>query len=167
MMSDNEQKVANQKVVTFTYIILDDKGSVQEQSDIPMAYVHGVDDRVIPRVAAAMEGKKVGDQVEVEVPPEDGFGLRDETLIFRDKLENVPPEYHRVGAEAMFQNDAGETKAMLVTKIENGEIEIDGNHPFAGKTMTFKLVIKDIRDASQEEAGTGRAIINPVSDIKH
>jgi len=160
-MSD---KVANQKVVTFTYSIMNEKGEVQEQSDLPMAYVHGSDDRVIPKIAEAMEGKTVGEVVEVAVPPKDGFGEYDESLIYRDKLENVPEEYRELGKEAQFQNENGQTKTMVVTRIENGEIELDGNHPYAGKTMTFKLNIREIRDASADEVGSGIATQNAIPD---
>jgi len=160
-MSD---KVANQKVVTFTYSIMNEKGEVQEQSDLPMAYVHGSDDRVIPKIAEAMEGKTVGEVVEVAVPPKEGFGEYDESLIYRDKLENVPEEYRELGKEAQFQNENGQTKTMVVTRIENGEIELDGNHPYAGKTMTFKLNIREIRDASADEVGSGIAAQNAIPD---
>ena len=160
-MSD---KVANQKVVTFTYSIMDEQGNVQEQSDMPMAYVHGSDDRVIPKIAEAMEGKSVGDSVTVAVPPKDGFGEYNESLVYRDKLENVPEEYRELGKEAQFQNENGQTRTMVVTKIENGEIELDGNHPYAGKTMTFNLKIQGIRDATKEEVGTGIAAQNAIPD---
>ncbi len=158
------EKVANQKVVTFTYSIMDEQGNIQEQSDIPMAYVHGSDDRVIPKIAEAMEGRTIGESIKVAVPPKDGFGEFDESLIFRDKLENVPEEYCELGKEARFQNENGQTKTMIVTKIENGEIELDGNHPYAGKTMTFNLNIKEIRDATKEEVGSGIAAQNAIPD---
>ncbi len=158
------EKVEKHKVVTFTYSILDENGSIQEQSDLPMAYVHGADKRVIPKIAEAMEGRSVGETVKIAVPPKDGFGEFDEGLIFRDKLENVPEEYREIGKEAQFQNEDGQTRTMVVTKIENGEIELDGNHPYAGKTMTFILNIKEIRDATADEVGSGIAAQNAIPD---
>ncbi len=158
------EKVEKHKVVTFTYSILDENGSIQEQSDLPMAYVHGADKRVIPKIAEAMEGRSVGETVKIAVPPKDGFGEFDGGLIFRDKLENVPEEYREIGKEAQFQNEDGQTRTMVVTKIENGEIELDGNHPYAGKTMTFILNIKEIRDATADEVGSGIAAQNAIPD---
>ncbi len=158
------EKVVNQKVVTFTYSIMDEQGNIQEQSDLPMAYVHGADERVIPKIAEAMEGRSVGETIKVAVPPKEGFGEFDESLIFRDKIENVPEEYREIGKEAQFQNEDGQTKTMIVTKIENGEIELDGNHPYAGKTMTFILNIKEIRDATADEVGSGIAAQNAIPD---
>ena len=46
--------------------------------------------------------------------------------------------------------------SFMVKSIENGEIVFDGNHPYAGKTMTFKMTILDIRDATVDEIGSGR-----------
>ena len=145
----------NHKVVTFTYVIKDQQGQLQEQSDIPLSYLHGNDERMFPKVAEALEGTSVGDTVEVTLMPEEGFGLPDPTLTYSDKIENVPPEYQHIGAEAMFQNEQGETTTMTVVKVENGMVTLDGNHPFAGKTMTFIITVKAIRDATAEEVGSG------------
>lgn len=154
----SEARVEKQKVITFVYMILDEQGSVQEQSDLPMSYIHGIDGKMFEKVEAEMEGKKVGDVIEVTLQPADAFGERDPELTFTDSLENVPPEFQKLGAEAMFENDDGEQATMVVTKIEDGQITLDGNHPYAGKQMTFKITIKDIREASMEEVGTGEVM---------
>lgn len=156
--STADETVSKQKVVSFTYIILDSDGHVLEQSDIPMSYIHGVDGKMYPKAEQAVEGKHVGDEVEVSLAPEESFGHPDPELMYVDSLENVPPEYRHIGAEAMFKNEKGDTITMKVTKIENGEITLDANHPFAGKTVTFKLTIVAIRDATQQEVGTGEVV---------
>ena len=153
-----EETVAKQKVVTFTYVILDENRSVQEQSDLPMSYLHGVDGKMFPKVESELEGKKVGDVVEVTLAPVEAFGERDPSLTFDDVIENVPPEFQQIGAEATFQNDAGEQVSMTVTRIENGKVYLDGNHPCAGKTMTFQVTVKDIREATTEEVGAGEVV---------
>lgn len=150
-----EEIIKKQKVVSFTYTILDENGSVQEQSDLPMSYLHGVDGKMFPRVEAELEGKKAGDLIEVTLEPVDAFGERDPDKTFQDAIENVPPEFQKIGAEATFQNDAGEQIAMSVTKIENGQVYLDGNHPYAGRRMTFKVVVKEVREATIEEIGSG------------
>lgn len=151
-MSDRVEK---NKVVSFTYSIIDDKGKVEEQSDVAMEYVHGADNRVFPLVVEAMEGAKVDDTKEVRLNPVDGFGVYDENKTYRDKLENVPAEYHSVGAQATFKDQEGKELKMRVTSVDNGEVFLDGNHPFAGRTMTFKITVKAIRDATKEEASSG------------
>ena len=151
-MSDIVEK---NKVVSFTHSILNNKGEVEEQSNVPMEYVHGADQRVFPLVIEAMEGAKVGDTKEIILEPLDGFGVYDENKTYREKLENVPPEYHTVGAEASFKSEDGQELKMKVVSVENGEVFLDGNHPFAGKTMTFKITVEAIRDATAEETDSG------------
>ena len=52
-------------------------------------------------------------------------------------------------------NDAGESRKFTVSRIENGKLTVDGNHPLAGRTITFNITITDIRDASPEEVANG------------
>ena len=162
----SEQKVEDNKVVSVTYVILDETGAVLEQYDMPISYVHGPNSNMYPKVAQALEGARVGDEIEVALSPAEGFGERDPSLTFSDALENVPPEYRHLGAEAAFQNEQGETVNMTVVKIENGKIELDGNHPFAGKTVTFKLRVKEIRDATEAEVGSGE-VAQGVKSVLH
>ena len=147
--------VEHQKVVTFVYSILDQDGSMLEQSDLPLTYMHGVDGKMYEKVEKAMTGKKVGDEIRVVLPPEEGFGPHDAELTYSDAIENVPSEFCQIGAEAEFEDPEGERITMIVTNIENGQITLDGNHPFAGKTVTFVIKTIDIRDATTDEIGRG------------
>ena len=165
-----EETVQKQKVVSFTYSILDDEGVLQEQSDLPMSYLHGVDGRMFPKVESELEGKKVGDTIEVTLEPADAFGEHDPSRTFQDAIENVPAEFQQIGAEATFQNDAGEQIAMVVTRIENGQVYLDGNHPYAGRRMTFKVTVTDIRDATLDEVGKGEVFdlgVQATPDVLH
>lgn len=151
----SELKVKKHKVVSFTSCILNEKGEVVEQNDIPMEYVHGAGESAVSDDMKAVEGAKIGDTIDIELTPENGFGEYDPNKTFRDKVENVPPEFQNIGSEASFQNEKGETLKMRVISVENGEVFLDGNHPFAGKTMTFRVKVIAIRDASVEEVGSG------------
>jgi len=50
------------------------------------------------------------------------------------------------------QNDAGEQKTFYVTRIENGRLTVDGNHPLAGRALNVRLKIHEVRDATPEDA---------------
>ncbi|VAW74383.1 FKBP-type peptidyl-prolyl cis-trans isomerase SlyD [hydrothermal vent metagenome] len=147
--------VGKQKVVSITYSIVSDSGEVLEQSDIPVSYAHGGVNQMFPDVEAALEGRAVGDSIQVVLPPEKAFGEHDPSLTFVDDIDNVPPEFRHVGAEVEMRNDQGETRSFLVSKIEEGKLTVDGNHPFAGKTLTYAVTINDIRDATDEEMEKG------------
>ena len=148
----SEQVVSRFKVVAFIYTILDEEGKTLEQSGLPMEYIHGSsNNQMFPEVEAALEGKKNGDEVSVTLSPEQAFGQYDPNLTFTDDLENIPAEYRVVGAQPQFQNDKGEPMKLTVTSIEDGKLTLDANHPFAGKTITFKVTVNGLRDASSEE----------------
>lgn len=147
--------IQRNKVVSITYSILDSAGVVAEQHDVPVAYVHGSAHGLLPGIEAALEGHGPGDRVEIELSPEDGYGVRDESLVFTEDIENVPPQFRRLGAEVVFQNDAGDTKTFYVTRIEDGQVTIDGNPALAGQRVTCVLNVIDVRDATPDEIRSG------------
>ncbi|MDH5184923.1 MAG: FKBP-type peptidyl-prolyl cis-trans isomerase [Gammaproteobacteria bacterium] len=158
----SEQVVSRFKLVAFLYTILDEDGTTLEQSGLPMEYIHGSgNNQMFPEVEAALEGKKNGDEVSVTLSPEQGFGQHDPNLTFTDDLENVPAEYRVVGARPQFQNDMGEPMKLTVTNIEDGKLTLDANHPFAGKTITFKVTVNGLRDATPAEIGAGMPEADP------
>ncbi|MFV1982204.1 MAG: peptidylprolyl isomerase [Thiohalomonadales bacterium] len=151
----SDYKVEKNMVVSMTYVILDQDGTVLEQSDIPISYIHGVDERVFDKIVNSLEGSKIDDEVVVQFEPDEAFGAIDPDLIYTDELNNVPSDFHQIGAEAEFQNDSGEKKTMIVTKMEHGKITLDGNHPLAGKHVDFKITIRAVRPASEQELSSG------------
>jgi FKBP-type peptidyl-prolyl cis-trans isomerase SlyD len=149
--------VSKHKVVAITYSILDESGVILEQSDIPVYYVHGGPNDMFPDVEDALEGCELGDSIEVILPPEKAFGYHDPAMTFTDDIANVPPEFRRVGAEVQMQNERGETRSFFVSRIEDNKLTVDGNHPYAGKTLKYALTVADIRDATEEEKQQGIA----------
>lgn len=151
-----EHIVSRNKHVMFSYTIVDaNAGDVLEQIEVPMGYIHGGEQRMFDKVEKAMEGAGIGDEIEVTLAAEEAFGESDPQLIFEDAQENVPVQFHRVGAEVEFQNDQGEVKSFTVTKIEDGQLTIDGNSSLMGKDLAYKVIIHDIRDATEKEIKTG------------
>ncbi len=143
------------KVVYITYSVLDETGRIMGQQDMPTGYVHGAGSGLFEAVERALEGKEVGDQVEAQVPPEEGFGPSDPNLIVVDEIDNVPPTIRYVGAEAELQNEAGETMTFRVIALGDGSITLDGNHPLAGRTATVAATVVSVRNATAEEMRTG------------
>lgn len=146
-----DDTIQNGKLVEFTYQVVDDKGEVKEQIDLPLTYIHGHNSGMYEKVEKSLEGKKAGDKVIVELSPEEGFGESDPSMIFEDDISNVPPEFHMIGAEAEFRNDNGDVKTFRVSAIEGNRIIMDGNHLLAGKNVTFHLTVHSVRAASADE----------------
>jgi len=152
-----DQFVEKDKVVSFTYTIVDTDGELLEQSDIPISYVHGGKHDLFEKVVEELHGSVIDDVVEVSLTPEEGFGPHDPDLTYTDDVANVPPEFHRVGAQVEMMNDKGDSRTFAVTHIEDGKLTVDGNHPMAGKVITFKIKVVDIRDANPDELENGVA----------
>ena len=146
-----QDTVSEGKYVSVSYTIFDDEDELVEQHALPVGYVHGSDTQLIGGMDRAIEGKSVGDEVEVLVKPEDGFGQRVPDLTFTDDVDKVPPQFRQLGAEVQMQSENGETKTFYVTKIENGKLTVDGNHPLAGKVLKVVVKIHEIRDATAGE----------------
>lgn len=147
----SEEIVKPGKYVGVTYVIKDQAGNIVEQHDVPLGFVYGSDTELIGGMDKAVAGKKVGDQVEVKIRPDEGYGERDESLIFTDDIDNVPPQFRQVGAEVQMQNEAGEIKSFFVTEIADGKLTVDGNHPLAGKELVVTVTIAEVRDARAGE----------------
>ncbi len=161
------QIVEKNTVVSISYSILNSDGEVMEQSDLPVDYLHGVDGRLFPKVEMALDGKAIGESVDVTLSADEGFGQPDPSLIFVDDIENAPPEFRIVGATPSFENEQGEPVEMIVTKIEDGKITIDGNHPFAGKAITFHVTVMGIRAALPDELSHGEVMPSDAPGMMH
>ena len=105
---------------------------------------------------------RVGRPGEVIDVPIDGnriFGTRDESLVFTDRIENVPEEYRKVGTSILMENDRGQTRSFLVTWMDDEMLTVDGNNPLCGREVVFTLEILAVRDATDEETRAGGAIV--------
>ena len=153
------EKITINKFVELTYKIIDQSnGEIIEQVDAPLGYVQGDNSLLFNQVTKELEGKSVGDQVEILLKSSDAFGLKLDELIFTDDIDNVPMEYRAIGASVTMQNDKGETKDFVVSSIENGKLTINGNHPLAGKDIIFIVEVLTIRAATADEIIAGGAV---------
>jgi len=144
------------KYVELTYKVIDQKsGNVLTMVEFPLGYVHGVNEVLSPQVSAELEGKSAGETIEVPVDCNEIFGPRDEALVITDQIENVPEEYREVGLAILMENDQGNTKNFLVTRVDAKTVTIDGNNPLCGREVIFKLDILLVRDATEEEIAAG------------
>ncbi|ANQ66013.1 peptidylprolyl isomerase [Candidatus Pseudothioglobus singularis] len=151
--------ITTNKFVELTYRIIDQtNGEVIEQVEEPLGYVQGDNTLLFNQVTKELEGKSVGDEVEILLKAEDAFGAKLEELIFTDEINNVPVEYRFIGAAVTMQNDKGGTKDFIVSSIEDGKLTIDGNHPLAGKDIIFYVEVLSVRDATADEIIEGGSI---------
>jgi FKBP-type peptidyl-prolyl cis-trans isomerase SlyD len=148
------------KFVELTYKVSDKKTRhVITRVEFPLGYVHGHNEILAPSVHRELEGKSAGDVIEVPIDGNRIFGPRDESLVFSDRIENVPEEYRQVGTSILMENDRGQTRSFLVTRMDDETLTVDGNNPLCGREVVFTLEILTVRDATDEETKVGGAIV--------
>ena len=146
------------KFVELTYKVTDSKsGHVLTTVEFPLGYVHGHNEILAPSVHMQLQGKAAGEVIEVPIDGNQIFGPRDETLVFTDRIENVPEEYRQVGTSILMENDKGQTRSFIVTRMDDKTLTVDGNNPLCGREVVFTLEILTVRDATDEEIKAGVA----------
>ena len=150
-------QIKKNTVVTMDYHLRDDENTVIDSSGDsgPFPYLHGAGG-IIPGLESAMEGKKAGDNVKVRIPPEEGYGERDDSL-----LQSVPRENFQgiddisVGMQFQTPMEDGSQQVVTVMTVDDKQITVDGNHPLAGVPLNFDVTVVDVRDATDEELEHG------------
>ena len=161
-----KEVIETNKYVDLTYEVIDQNSEqVLTSDEFPLGYVHGVNQILSPQVSVELEGRSAGEVIEVPVDCNAIFGPRDESLVITDYKRNVPEEYHEVGTAILMENDRGDTRSFLVTRVDARTVTIDGNNPLCGREVIFKLEILLVRDASEEEIEAGGKI-EPGPDIE-
>jgi FKBP-type peptidyl-prolyl cis-trans isomerase SlyD len=153
------ETIQDGKFVELTYKVTDKKsGHVLTMVEFPLGYVHGHNEILAPSVHKELEGKSAGDVIGVPIDGNQIFGPRDESLVFTDHIENVPEEYRQVGTSILMENDKGQTRSFIVTRIDDKTLTVDGNNPLCGREVVFTLDILTVRKATDEEMKAGGAI---------
>jgi FKBP-type peptidyl-prolyl cis-trans isomerase SlyD len=156
---DMSETIHDGKYVELTYKVTDGKsGHILTMVEFPLGYIHGQNEILAPFVHAELEGRSEGEVIEVPIDGNRIFGARDESLVFTDRIENVPEEYRKVGTSILMENEKGQTRSFLVTKIDDETLTVDGNDPLCGREVVFTLEIVTVREPTDEEARAGGAI---------
>jgi FKBP-type peptidyl-prolyl cis-trans isomerase SlyD len=148
------------KFVELTYKVSDRKsGQVLTCVEFPLGYVHGHNEVLAPFVHSRLEGKSAGDVIDVPIDGNLIYGARDESLVFTDRIENVPEEYRKVGNSILMESETGQTRTFLVTRMDDKTLTVDGNNPLCGREVIFTLEVLSVREATEEEKQAGGAIV--------
>jgi len=153
-------KVESNKVVTFHYRLSDENDTLIEDSfdGDPVMYIHNTCG-IIPGLETAMNGRDIAEKFNVTIEPVDGYGLRNETLKQRIPIKYVQqPKKKKLtpGQVVTIQTKEG-ARQVTVVKVGKFNIDVDANHPLAGRVLDFNVEIVDVRDATKEELDHGHA----------
>jgi FKBP-type peptidyl-prolyl cis-trans isomerase SlyD len=156
MTTASPDAIGDGKYVELTYVVRDSKtGDILTEVTKPRNYVHGVNEILAPNLMRELVGKTTGERVDLLVDCNAIYGPRDESLVITEKLAVVPREYRQLGSQILMENNLGQMKSFLVTKIENDSITFDGNNPLCGREVIYRVWIHSVRDATPLEMEHG------------
>ncbi|WP_188750622.1 FKBP-type peptidyl-prolyl cis-trans isomerase [Marinobacterium zhoushanense] len=126
-------------------------------SDEPLlSYLHG-HQQIIAGLEQALEGHAAGERFEVELSPEQAYGERDESRIEKVEREAFAGMKDlRAGLLVQINDESGKPALARVIRLDNREVELDLNHPYAGLTLVFSVEVVSVRAATDQELADGR-----------
>lgn len=156
------ETVKTGKYVELAYELTELDGTKEETmlvmtKEHPECIVFGVEQNVIPALMNALEGKKAGDTFDTVIEPKDAFGDFEEKLLMTldrelfEKDGKFDNEHVYNGAIITMMTSEGYPVQGLVLNVGEKNVQVDFNHPLAGKTVRFKGEVLTVRDATEEE----------------
>lgn len=148
-------QIAKNKVVSLAYSLTDEQGRLLDKSDesSPFHYLHGANN-IINGLETALEGKQAGDNMQVTIAPEDGYGERDDALVRTVSRSMFDTDTIEAGMQFTAHSEQG-VHLVTVVSVEGDDVTLDENHPLAGVTLNFDVKVVDVREASGEEIEHG------------
>jgi FKBP-type peptidyl-prolyl cis-trans isomerase SlyD len=150
-------EIVRNSVVTLEYHVTDPEGEVVDEGREPIIYLHGGYDDIFPKIEEALQGKTVGESVQVKLQPDEAFGEYDSSLVQIEPRKDFPKEL-QVGMQFEGGPENGEDDDFViyrVTDIGGDKVVLDGNHPLAGMALIFTCTVSGVRPASAEEVEHG------------
>jgi len=151
-------QIEKDKVVTVHYRVSEPQGEVIEDShdDEPLVYLHGYK-AMVQALEDEMLGKGVGDKVSLTV--ENAYGEREEGQIQRVSINHIVREGKakpklRPGMVVYLNTKQG-SRPVTVVKVGLKSVDVDTNHPYAGKPLQFDVEVLKVRDATADEISHG------------
>lgn len=159
-MTDSENRITDGKVIGFHYDLYDSNDEEIESTGggNPMLFLYG-DRNVLAVLQEAFLGKQAGDDFSVEVPHEKAYGRHYPQRIQRvskKKIDNGKLGSFQVGQILNMRTENGPQPATVI-KVGKFNLDLDANHPLAGKDLRFDVKIVEVREATEEEKAHGHA----------
>lgn len=155
-VTDTAEISAN-KVVTFHYKLTADGDFVESsEGQEPVAYLHGRNN-IVPGLENGLRGRRAGDELTVTVEPEDAYGPRNPSAVQRVPIKHLIRPGKLAADDVVTVNTNEGPRRATVLKVGRFNVDVDFNHPLAGRQLQFEVRIVDVRDATSEEIAHGHA----------
>ncbi|GAB3314352.1 peptidylprolyl isomerase [Luteimonas notoginsengisoli] len=154
-MSTEALKIEKDRVVQFHYTVSEQGQEPVETSKErePLAILAG-HGNIIPGLDKALEGHVAGDSFGVDVPAAEAYGERRDGLTQRVPKKHFNEQKLAPGMQVVLNTNFG-PRAVTIQKVGMSVVDVDLNHPMAGKDLHFDIEIIDVREASKEEIEHG------------
>lgn len=150
--------ITPQCVVSLTWTLKDTLGEELDVLDEPVEFLVGGSD-LLARLEEALQGHEAGDTVDLHLEPEDAFGDYDDTLLFLEPRHLFPAEIEEgmgfEGLPAGCNPAAPKDRLFFISDIYPDHVVMDANHPLAGIALRISLKVHAVREATQDEVGSG------------
>jgi FKBP-type peptidyl-prolyl cis-trans isomerase SlyD len=151
-------KIAKDSVVRFHYTVSEVGQEALESSNdrepLAILYGHG---NIIPGLETAMLDREAGESFGVDVAAADAYGEKRDGLSQRVPKKHFGAQKLDPGMQVVLQTNFG-PRAVTIEKVGMSVVDVDLNHPMAGKDLHFDVEIVDVREASAEELEHGHVI---------
>ena len=148
-------KIEKDRVVRFHYTVSEvgqePLESSKEREPIAILIGHG---NIIPGLEQAMMDKEAGENFSVDVSAAEAYGERRDGLTQRIPKKHFGSEKLAPGMQVVLQTNFG-PRAVTVQKVGHSVVDVDLNHPMAGKDLHFDVEIVEVREAQAEEIEHG------------
>ena len=147
-------KIQKDSVVRFHYTVSEGGEQVEtSEGRDPMAILigHG---NVIPGLEKALDGREAGDKFSVDVSAADAYGELRDGLTQRVPKKHFEGQPLKAGMQVVLNTNFG-PRAVTIQKVGMSVVDVDLNHPMAGKDLQFEVEVVEVRDASAEELDHG------------
>jgi FKBP-type peptidyl-prolyl cis-trans isomerase SlyD len=130
------------RYVTVEYELYLKDGSLIDRGEFVYRQGFG---HIHPKLENALEGRRVGDTVSVELSPEEGFGEFKEELV-REIPVSQFGSINLVPGKVLYMRDeeGGEPVALTILEVRKDTVLVDFNHPLAGEWVRYVLRVKDV-----------------------
>ena len=139
-------KASTGDTVTVQYVGRLADGTVFDQSteERPLLFILGKGE-VIAGFDAAVTGMYQGETRTVQIPPDEAYGPHEPQWVERVERTLFPDDLQlEVGRQLEVQREDGQSFRLLVTDLDAETVTVDGNHPLAGKELTFEITLVDV-----------------------
>lgn len=148
-------KIEKNTVVSLEFVLCETDGTVLEKSEEAIEYLHGGYSGMFDAVEEKLDGKEAGAELAIRLEPDEAFGVYDEELK-RKEPRSAFPSNIEVGQRFEGRGaESGHTHIFTIVAVDDDSVEVDGNHPYAGKTLDFNCTVLSVRRATREEMQHG------------